>query len=338
MFKLITFIEMFNSCGTCVTLCNVGASIYDIKTKDKDNNIESILYTTKNKNDFPFDGSYFGKTIGRTGGRISNGIFELNGYYYRIVSKDPNGLHGGIDGLSFKIFDYHKTENSDYTEVVFSCLSPDLESGYPGNLNLKVTYRLYKNENKLTVTYEGISDKDTLLNLSNHSYFNLSGDAKSDILNHELFINASRMEKIENLIPKEIEKCSDIYSFKSMHKIGDNLMNEEIIKNTNGYDFPYLFDDVDLTMSNIILRDNNSKRVLKIKTSYPAVVIYTCNYVGDEMMNNNKMAMPYYAVCLECQNLPNTINSPFLPDKKDVLKAMSPYKETIEYYFEVAND
>ena len=335
---MISFIEIENKFKTEVILCNVGASIYDIKTKDNKNNIESILYTTKNKNDFPYDGSYFGKTIGRTGGRVSNSKFILNGIDYKILSDDPNGLHGGKEGLSFKEFDFKKTETDEYIEVLFYYESKDLESGYPGNLSLKVIYRLFKNVNKLTITYEGLSDKDTLLNLSNHSYFNLSGNAKNNILDHELFINASNMEKIEKLIPVKIEKCSDIYSFKSMHKIGDYLMNKEIIDNTNGYDFPYIFDNASINLSNIILKDNESKRVLKIKTTYPVVVVYTCNYVGNEIMNNNEIAKPYYAVCLECQYHPNGINSDFIKDKKDILKKGSLYNETIEYYFEVTND
>ncbi len=335
---MVNYIEIFNKFGTYVTLCNIGASIYDIKTKDKFNNIESILYTTKDKLDFPEDGSYLGKTIGRTGGRISNSKFNLNGIEYTIPSNDPNGLHGGSDSLSFKEFDYEKKENEEYIEIIFSYLSINLESGYPGNLIVKIIYRLYKEINKLTVDYEGMSDKDTLLNLSNHSYFNLSGNAKDNILEHELFINASKMEKITNLIPEKIVDCSKIYSFKNMHKIGDYLMNKEIIDNTNGYDFPYIFDDADIAMSNIILKDNKSKRILKVKTTYPVVVVYTCNYVGDVIMNNNLKMKPYYAVCLECMYHPNTINSDFLKDKLDVLKKNKEYKETIEYNFEVEND
>ncbi len=335
---MITFIELKNKFDTEVTLCNVGASIYDIKTKDYKNNIESILYTTKNKNDFPYDGSYFGKTIGRTGGRVSGKKFTLNETEYEVLSDDPNGLHGGKDGLSFKEFDFDKKETEEFTEVVFSYLSKNLESGYPGNLSLKVIYRLFKNVNKLTLTYEGVSDEDTLLNLSNHSYFNLSGNAKRNILDQELFIDSTKMERIENLIPQEIVNCDYIYSFKNMHKIGDYLMHEEIINNTNGYDFPHIFDNCDINRYNAILKDSISKRVLKIKTTYPVVVMYTCNYHGDEIMNNKKEMDSYYAVCLECMYHPNTINSDFLKDKKDVLLKDTKYNETIEYYFDVEND
>lgn len=332
---MISFKEIVNNYGTSVVLCNVGASIYDIKTKDINGNIESILYTTKDKDDFIYDGSYLGKTIGRTGGRITNSKFVLNNIEYQIPSQDANGLHGGSDGLSFKEFESRIEENELYTEVNYYYYSKDLESGYPGNLKLLVVYRLYKNENKLTINYLGESDKDTLLNLSNHSYFNLSGNAKNNILNEELYLNSTKMEIIKNLLPLKIDNCKEIYSFKKPHKIGDFLKNEEIINNTNGYDFPYIFDDCSMDKYNVVLKDDESKRVLKIKTSYPAVVVYTCNYTGNNIMNNKKVMEPYYAVCLECMYCPNSINSDFLDEKKDILRKGTKYDEKIEMYFEV---
>ena len=334
---MVRFIEIKNKFGTEVTLCTTGASIYDIKTKDKSGVLESILYTPVNMADFPYDNSYFGKTIGRTGGRISNSRFRLNGKEYNIISNDPNGLHGGKDGLSFKCFNYVENNEKDYSEVVFTYDSPDMEAGYPGNLKLTVTYRLFNTENKLTVRFEGESDNDTLLNLSNHSYFNLSGNAKRKILDQKLYMNSSKMERIECLIPQEIVDCKKIYSFKQEHKIGEYLFDDEIINNTNGYDFPYIFDECNKNIDNIILSDDESGRVMKIKTTYPVVVVYTCNYVGDEIMNNNKIAEPYNAICLECMYHPNTVNSPFIKKKNDILKKGDKYDDTIEYYFEVKN-
>lgn len=329
------FIELNNKFNTKVILSTLGASIYDILTVDKDNKIESILYTTKDRKDFETERSCLGKTIGRTGGRISNSKFVLNGIEYKIPSYDPNGLHGGIDGVGYKEFSYQKGETKEFFEVEFSYFSKDLESGYPGNLELKVIYRLYKDINKLTLSYNAVSDKDTLVNLSNHSYFNLSGNAKRNIFDEALYINASKMEEIESLLPRRIVDCKEIYSFKNMHKIGDYIKNPEIINNTNGYDFPYIFDDYSKEEFNVILKDLESKRVLKIKTSYPTVVIYTCNFVGKEIMNNDLPMTPYYAICLECMYHLNTINSSFLEDKKDILRANEKYDEVIEYYFSV---
>lgn len=330
---MIEFITIKNKFNTEVTLSTLGASIYDIKTLDKDNKLESIIYTTKDKKDFVTERSCLGKTIGRTGGRISNSTFTLNGIKYNIPSYDKNGLHGGKDGVGYKEFEYKKSEASEYFEVEFKYLSKDMESGYPGNLDLRVTYRLYKEINNLSLIYKGISDKDTLLNLSNHSYFNLSGNAKRDIMDHELYINASQMEEIKGLLPRRIVDCKDIYSFKKGHKIGKFIFNPEIKNNTNGYDFPYIFDDANKDIFNVVLKDSISGRSLSIKTTYPTVVIYTCNFTGREIMNNDKVMTPYYAVCLECMYHPNTINSDFLEEKKDILPKGVEYNNMIEYYF-----
>ena len=330
------FILLENELGTKVTLCNVGASIYDILTKDNKGNFESIIYTPKSKEDFIKERSYLGKTIGRTGGRVSDSKFTLNGKEYKIPSNDKNGLHGGFDGISYKEFDFIKKDNNDYTEVKFSYLSKDLESGYPGDANIIVDYKLYKKENRLSVVYESNSNEDTLMNLSNHTYFNLSGNSKNDILNHELYIKASKMEEIKELLPRRIIDCKGIYSFNKLHKINDYIFDKEIISNTNGYDFPYILDKTD--GFNIILKDNESKRLLKVKTTYPVCVIYTCNYVEDLVMNNDKKMAPYNAICLECMYYPNAINSDFLDKKYDILKKGALYHEQTDYYFEVENE
>ena len=332
----MSFIELNNELNTKVILSTLGASIYDIQTLDKNNKLESIVYTTKTEDDFYKERSNLGKTIGRTGGRISNSKFILNNKEYHIPSWDPNGLHGGNDGLSYKEFEYSKVENNDYYEVDFYYFSPNLESGYPGDSTIHVVYRLYKKINKLSINYIASSNEDTLMNLSNHTYFNLSGNSKSDILKHELCIHASKMERIEKLLPREIIPCEGIYSFNNSHFIGDYLMDKEIINNTNGYDFPYILDKND--DYDIILKDIESKRVLKIKTTYPVVVVYTCNYVENLIMNNDKKMTPYYAVCLECMYHPNTINSDFLENKLDILKKDNRYFEQIDYYFEVENE
>ena len=335
---MIFFIKLRNKFDTVVTLCNVGASIYDIETVDKNNKCESILYTTKDSESFVSERSYLGKTIGRTGGRISNSKFTLNGKEYTIPTSDPNGLHGGDGGISYVEYKFKQSETKEYHEVVFNYLSTSEESKYPGDLKIYVTYRLFKEINRLTVNYKATTTEDTLVNISNHSYFNLSGNAKNNILDHYLYINSSKMERVEDLIPREIVDCSEIYSFKKSHRIGDYLMDKEIINNTNGYDFPYIFDKQSIDICNIILKDKESGRVLKIETSYPTVVVYTCNYVGNEIMNNNKKMEPYYAVCLECMFHPNTINSDFLDNKLDILRKNNTYDETIEYYFEVENE
>lgn len=326
------FIELKNNLGTEVTLCSIGASIYDIKTLDKNNKLASIL-ATPGKDIFPKATSYFGKTIGRTAGRITNGKFTLDGIEYTIPSLDPNGLHGGIESLSYKDFDVISNEEDDRYIVSFSYFSPHLESGYPGNAKFNVIYSLYKNENKLEIEYKAISDKKTLVNLSNHSYFNLSGNIERDILEHELFINSSKLVSLNNMLPNEIKEADKIYSFKTPHRIGEYIFMDEIMALANGYDFPYIFDNVGYDYKNISLYDKESGRRLSIYTTYPAVVVYTCNYPEDIIASNNKKLKEYDAVCLECSFIPNSINCDFIADKKDILEANKLYNEKILFVF-----
>lgn len=327
------FIELTNSFKTKVILSPYGASIYDIQTLDKNDNLESIVVSPKDENDFKNATSYFGKSLGRTAGRIENGTFELDNVKYTIKSNDPNGLHGGLDSISYKEFDYIKEEDDEIYSVIFTYQSPDLESGYPGNVDYKITYYLYKNKNQLEVSYEAISDKKTLMNMANHSYFNLSGNIKRDILNHELYLNSTRLGKLINMIPKEIMNASEIYSFKTPHKIGDYIKSEEIINSANGYDFPYLFDEVGLAYKNAELKDNESGRSLSIYTTYPCCVIYTCNYPEDLVVNNNQKLKQYEAICLECSYFPNSVNSSFMTNKKDILDKDTNYFERVIYKF-----
>ena len=317
-----------------VTLCTIGASIYDIKVPDKNGFKDSILATPYDMNDFQNATSFFGKTIGRTGGRIANNKFILDDIEYNIKSNDPNGLHGGIDSIAYKKFSYDIEVCDLYKKVIFTYISPDMESGYPGEVEIKVVYKLYLNKNTIEVEYIGKTNKKTLLNLSNHAYFNLSGSINENILNHNLYINSSKLERIENALPVEIIEANKTYSFKKNHKIKDYLFESELIDNTNGYDHPYIFDNVGLEYDNIILYDEKSGRKLRINTTYPVVVIYTCNYPEDLIVNNGKKLKAYDAICLECQIYPNNINSDFLSEKKDILNPSDTYNHKIVYNFE----
>lgn len=327
------FFTLRNIYNTEVTLSNIGASIYDIRTVDQNDKLESILLTTKDKDDFNKETSFLGKTIGRTGGRISDSQFILNDKKYIINSKDPNGLHGGVDTLGYKEFDYEEISGNDYIGIRFSYYSKDMESGYPGNCDIVVEYKLYNKANKLVIGYIAKSDKDTLMNLSNHAYFNLSGNCKDKIFEHELFINSTNYVEIKNALPVGINKVDEIYDFKNKHNVGKYLFDKEIIDNTNGYDFPYLLDDVGIEHKGASLVDPKSKRRLDIYTTYPCVVLYTCNYIDNKIGNNGKVMEPYSAVCLECMYVPNSINNSFIDEKKDILRANHTYNEAIELCF-----
>ena len=331
---MLKLIKLENNLKTRVTLCSYGASIYDIETLDKNGNLESIVVVPNDEEIFKFNDGYYGKTIGRTSGRIKDSKYTLNGIEYTIPTKDPNGLHGGDDSIAFKDFDYKIIESEASTTVEFIYHSKDMESGFPGNAEIKIAYVLHKNENKLEAIYEAVSDKDTLMNITNHSYFNLSGNNKRDVLNHNLYINSSKMVKLDNMIPCCIAECGDKYSFKTPHKIKDFIFDSEIKVSANGYDFPYIFDEENVNLDNVKLTDEESGRNLTIATTYPAVVVYTCNYPGDTVVNSNQKPLVIHgAICLECQYLPNAINSDFIEDKKEILRKNEKYFNKIIYKF-----
>lgn len=331
---MLKLIELENELKTKVTLCSFGASIYDIQTLDKYGNLESIVVVSNDEEIFKYNDGFHGKTIGRISGRIKDSKFILNGKEYSIPTNDPNGLHGGNASISFRNFNTNVVELEELYRVEFTYDSPHMESGFPGNANISVIYNFYKKENKLEVVYEAISDEDTLMNITNHTYFNLSGNNKRNILDHKLYINSSKMLKLENMIPTKIVECEEKYSFKNAHKIGDYIFDSEIKALANGYDFPYIFDEKNVFLDNVILEDEVSGRRISVSTTYPAVVIYTCNYPGGLVVNSNKKELEIHgAICLECQYLPNGINSDFIDNKDDILRKNEKYFNKMIYKF-----
>lgn len=297
-----------------VYVSNVGAGIFDI-TINKDHNDKSIILRPKNEDDFFFSKDYFGKPCGRTAGRISNSSFILNNIKYNIENDLPyDVLHGGKNGISFKIFDVVEVKSNSIT---LHYLSKDMESGYPGNLDLEITYSL-DDDNKLLIKHKYRSDKDTLCNITSHLYYNLSSSLKEKIFDHYLEIVSDTYGELnEENVPIKLSKVNAAFSFKKMHKIKDHLFDEEVQKNL-GYNHPYILShskDYDALLYNA-----ESNITLYFKSTYDAVQFYTCNYPSSTIMNNNRTVEKYDAVCLEFQHFPNGINSDFIKEKKDICK------------------
>ena len=309
-------ITLKNKYSTEVTLSSLGASILDIKTLDYKNELGSIVIVPKDKEKFYTSTSYFGKTIGRTGGRITNGKFALNGKQYQIISNDKNGLHGGNDGLSYKDFDTFESENNEAYLCEFKYFSKDLESGYPGNLNVSVLYKLYKNQNKLDIVYNGECDQDTLLNLSNHSYFNLSGNAKSSVLGQKLVINSDYIGEVdEYLIPtgKNIEVKNTPFDFNNIKEVGKDINEENIqLKYGSGYDHPWILNKK--KENDVMFYHKESGRCLEIKTNQKAIVCYSMNFTDDLIMECGRVGKKHDAICFEAQSLPVGYDDCFIND------------------------
>ena len=189
-----------------VCLCTLGASFYELKTPNKEGNVESIILTPTNLEDFYYSDGYYGKSVGRFSGRIDKAKCTINGVEY-VLEKNWNGvnsLHGGYKGISFQNFDYVIEENNEYIDVIFSYL--EKEDLLPGDVNYKITYRIFENENKIRVIFNATTNKETIVNLTNHVYFNLSGNLKYNCLTQYLQFFCDKYTNLNNeLITESID-------------------------------------------------------------------------------------------------------------------------------------
>lgn len=323
----IDLIEMKNDDLT-VVVSNYGCTIIKILMKDKDDNVDDVVLGYDDFSDYQTKDAYLGALVGRTANRIGKGKFSLNGQTYSLpINNGPNCLHGGIRGFSYQIFDYKIVDNS----IEFSYLSKDGEEGYPGNLKFKAIYTL--DNETLTIQYLATSDKDTIINITNHSYFNLSG-AKEDIYNHQLLVHSNKYACIDSDgLPtgKYNEVKGTPFDFNTMTKIGDVIdCDDEQIKLGAGFDHPFIFNQY---KDQVELFHETTGRKLTVCTTLPGAQIYTANYLDGRI---GKYGISYprrFAVCIETQNLPDAINIEEHPTT--ILKKGETYDETTSYKFEV---
>ncbi|WP_279160785.1 aldose epimerase family protein [Thomasclavelia cocleata] len=323
----IDLIEMKNDDIT-VVVSNYGCTIIKVLMKDKDDNVDDVVLGYDDFSDYQTKDAYLGALVGRTANRIGKGKFSLNGQTYSLpINNGPNCLHGGIRGFSYQIFDYKIVDNS----IEFSYLSKDGEEGYPGNLKFKAIYTLDKET--LTIQYLATSDKDTIINITNHSYFNLSG-AKEDIYNHQLLVHSNKYACIDSDgLPtgKYNEVKGTPFDFNTMTKIGDVIdCDDEQIKLGAGFDHPFIFNQY---KDQVELFHETTGRKLTVCTTLPGAQIYTANYLDGRI---GKYGISYprrFAVCIETQNLPDAINIEEHPTT--ILKKGETYDETTSYKFEV---
>lgn len=312
-----------------VVVSNFGCTIVKVLMEDKNGNVDDVVLGYDNFEYYKTLDAYLGALVGRIANRIKEGKFSLNGEDYTLaVNNGPNHLHGGIKGFSYQIFDY---EIIDDTIIEFHYLSKDKEEGYPGNLDFKAIYQLQ--DDTLHVHYLATTDKDTIINITNHSYFNLSGK-KENIYHHLLKINADRFACIDaNGLPTGVIKdVKDTpFDFNSPAYIGDRVeCDDEQLKLGCGFDHPFIFS----TKNNqVILTHEETGRCLVVSTTLPGAQIYTANYLDGRL---GKYGQHYYArdaICIETQNLPDAIHLEESPTT--ILKKGEVYDERTSYQFKV---
>ena len=316
----IALITMTNRRGASVTLSNLGAGIVSIVVPDREGNMADVVLGYGNAADYLADGPCAGKVPGRYANRIARGQFVLDGVSYKLaINNGPNALHGGPTGFQNRLWDVALVGDD---AVRFTRLSPDGEEGYPGNLTVAAMYR-WSDENSLELTFDAQSDKPTIINLTNHAYFNLAGHNTGPVLEHELKLMASHyLPTDETLIPTgELAAVAGTpMDFTKAHAIGRDIKADfPALKYGKGYDNCWVIDNY--TPGEIrlaaVLFDPTSGRTLEVKTDQPGVQIYTGNWLeGAPAGKGGYTYSDYDAVAIECQDFPDSPNKADFPSTR----------------------
>ncbi len=314
-----------------VGIINYGGIITDILMRDKNNKVDNIVLGFNSVEEYENKSPYFGCITGRNAGRITKGLFNLNGIQYKLdINNGENHLHGGVNGLNRKLWNVEQLTNS----LKLSYFSPHREEGYPGNVKFEVLYTLKDNE--LTIDYLGNTDRDTILNLTNHTYFNLTGDVSQGILNHELFINSNKYAELDEtsaLTGKFIDVKDTPLDFRNLKTIGRDInINFKDLILARGYDHPFILNKDKKT--EMIVNEQLTGRVLEIETDQKVVVFYSGNYLGNEgVLSSGKESIKRGGFCLETQDLPNYINVENW--EKSIYTEKNPYRAKTTYRFKI---
>jgi aldose 1-epimerase len=316
----ITLYTLTNANGVEVDTMNYGGIIVSIRVPDRKGQFADIVLGHESLDGYIPNPPYFGAIVGRYANRIANGTFALDGKTYTLPKNDgPNTLHGGVDKTFNKVvWDGEPVKGK--TGVAYTYLSKDGDDGFPGNLKIKVSYTL-NNDNELVIDYEATTDKATPINVSQHSYFNLAGAGTSDILNHEVMINADRFTPVDkNLIPTgELRPVKGTpFDFTTSTRVGARIDdNYEQLVLGHGYDHNWVLNrngkDNSLVLAARVY-EPTSGRVLEVSTTQPGVQFYTGNFLDGTI--TGKQGHVYkrrYGLCLETQHFPDSPNHPDFP-------------------------
>ena len=319
-----------------VTVTNYGARIISWLVPDRKGNFEDVVFGFDS-----IDGylnakeNYFGASIGRYGNRIAQGEFSIGDIHYKLAQNNGvNSLHGGVNGFSRKIWDVvPKAEN----ELHLNLVSPDMDEGYPGELSVSMIYRL-TNDNELVIQYEAKCDKPTVINLTNHSYFNLHGAGNGTILDHQLTLNADFFTPIDStLIPTgEFTPVENTpFDFRNPTLIGDRINSkDQQITFGLGYDINYVLKkspDQNISLAATVY-EPQSGRVLEVFTDQPGIQFYTGNFLDGKYPGKKGKSYGYRSgLCLETQHFPNSPNQPKFPSAE--LAPDQVYSHTCIYKF-----
>jgi aldose 1-epimerase len=320
-----------NDHGMEVSFITYGGAVTKILAPDRNGRLENVVLGFDTLDDYIGHTHYFGAIAGRVAGRIGNAQYSLNGETIDLTENEGrNHLHGGNEG--FNCVNWHEEEvniASDSVSVKLSYHSRDGEEGYPGNVKVYAAYTL-TNEGGFLIEYSAVPDRDTPINLTSHSYFNLSGDASSPVLDHTLQIEGDAYLPLngENLPAGEIRPVEGTpFDFRQPRTILDGMGDSKETK--EGYDHPFTLKKD----GKIVLSHERSGRMMTIETDQPSVVLYTGNFLTGERLSGGNTAGRHKGLCLETQGYPDAVNHPHFPSV--MVKAGEEYRASTSYIFSV---
>ena len=326
-----------NRRGMEVKIINFGGTVTSIKVPDRNGKFADVVLGFENPDDYLKPHPSFGTAVGRFANRIAKGRFTLNGVEYKLaVNNGENHLHGGIKGFDDVFWTAEEINSLAGPGVRLTYLSKDGEEGYPGNLNVTMTYTL-THRNELRIDYIATTDKDTVINLTHHSYFNLAGEGNGDILNHRLKLNAARFTPTDaGSIPtgelRSIRRTP--FDFLTPHAIGERInQDDEQLKFGNGYDHNFVINGrMGSLRQAAVVSDPSTGRVMEVWTTEPGIQLYTGNFLDGTLVGKSGKAYQRRSgFCLETQHYPDSPNKPNFPTT--TLKKGATFKSTTIYRF-----
>lgn len=306
-----------NNDGLVAKITTYGAMVTELHVPDREGNLGDIVCGFNDLASYEAGHPYFGVTTGRVANRIANGKFTLNGEEYTLATNNgAHHLHGGEKGLDKRVWEAKEVASKEGAAVEFHYLSPDGEEGYPGNLDIYVTYTL-TNGNELKIDYKATTDKATPVNLTNHSYFNLAGEGNGNIYNHVLMLKAPTYTPAdETLIPIGAfsKVAGTIMDFTEPKAIGQDI--KAVPGDPTGYDHNWVLEKPEYGGFEKFAEvyEPTTGRVMEISTTEPGVQFYTGNFLDGTLSGKSgKVYHQHYAFCLETQHYPDSINQPNFP-------------------------
>lgn len=336
-----TAVEAFtltNSAGMTVKAITYGAIITSVTVPDRNGKADDMVLGFDSLDGYLSGTAYFGAVIGRYGNRIGSAKFEIDGNTYKLAANNgPNSLHGGLKGFDKVVWKGESFERDGSVGVVFTYTSADGEEGFPGALQTQVTYTLTA-KNEIAIDYRATTDKPTVVNLTQHSYFNLGGDGSGDVLAHQLTIDADRYSNVDkDLIPlgDPVTVEGTPFDFRAATTIGARIdADDEQIRLGSGYDHNYAINrsGPGLVRAARVV-EPKSGRVMEVFTTEPGMQLYTANHLDGVKGKAGRVYNKRGAFCLETQHYPDSPNKPSFPST--TLRPGGTYESRTVYAFSV---